>query len=70
VEELPKNITVMRVETYNVELIIDYMKEEREYEEEEITLKTILEELREQAREDFGVDSRVLIYKDENGTEL
>ena len=65
--ELPERINVMRVVSYEVNQIVNDLKE---VEQGEITLDDVLDVVIDYALEDFGTNPKTLIYQDENGNEL
>jgi len=67
-EGLPERINVMRVITYDVNQIVNDLKEMEH--EGEITLDDVLDVVIDYALEDFGTNPKTLIYQDENGEEL
>jgi hypothetical protein len=67
VGELPERINVMRVVSYEVNQIVNDLKE---VEQGEITLDDVLDVVIDYALEDFGTNPKTLIYQDENGNEL
>lgn len=66
--ELPERINVMRVISYEVDKIVNDLKDMEH--EGEITLEDILEVINDYVIEDFGTSYKNLIFQDENGEEL
>jgi hypothetical protein len=65
--DLPKRINVIKTVSYDVDRIVNDLKEMGR--EEEITIQVILDYIQDWVDEDFGENSE-LIYQDENGGEL
>ena len=66
---LPERINVMRVITYDVEKIIEYICQCDEKTPDQVTLDDCLSLIEDWVAEDFG-STRGLIYQDENGNDL
>jgi hypothetical protein len=76
-EEWPEKVNVIKVVSYDVEKVINQIKEDNRDtgEELEITLDDVIEMIHEYAKDDFScgwghrTDVSDLIFQDENGEE-